>query len=244
MAASDVHAFLATHSRTPVPQPLSYLVDDVARRHGHLRIGAASAYVRCDDDAVLGEILADKRSHGLGLRRLAPTVLAAQSDPGTLLEGLRAMGYAPAAESAEGDVLITRAHARRTPPRTPPAPVPEGPPVPDGTLLGAAVKAIRAGDMAATVVRKPAAEEGRPRAGELPRTSSAETLATVQAAALTGSAVWIGYVNAEGTASQRVIAPVRVEGGFVTAFDHTADEVRTYPLHRITGVAELADDAG
>ncbi|MGN9795476.1 helicase-associated domain-containing protein [Streptomyces sp. OZ13] len=242
MAASDVHAFLAAHSRTPVPQPLSYLVDDVARRHGHLRIGAASAYVRCDDDALLGEILADKRSQGLGLRRLGPTVLAAQSDPGTLLEGLRAMGYAPAAESTEGDVVITRAHARRTPPRTPPAPVPEGPPVPDGTLLGAAVKAIRAGDMAAGVVRKPATDDDRPQAGELPRTSSAETLATVQAAALTGSAVWIGYVNAEGAASQRVIAPVRVEGGFVTAFDHTADEVRTYPLHRITGVAELADD--
>ena len=46
----------------------------------------------------------------------------------------------------------------------------------------------------------------------------------------------------EGAASQRVIAPIRVEGGFVTAYDHTADEVRTYPLHRITGVAELADD--
>ncbi|MFF3289301.1 helicase-associated domain-containing protein [Streptomyces sp. NPDC003023] len=243
-AAADLHAFLATHSRTPVPQPLSYLIDDVARRHGHLRIGAASAYVRCDDDAVLGEILADKRSQGLGLRRLAPTVLAAQADPGTLLEGLRAMGYAPAAESAQGDVLITRAHARRTPPRAAPAPVPEGPPVPDGTLLGAAVKAIRAGDMAATVVRKPADEHGRRPAGGLPRTTSAETLATVQAAALTGSAVWIGYVNAEGAASQRVIAPVRVEGGFVTAYDHTADEVRTYPLHRITGVAELADDAG
>ena len=29
---------------------------------------------------------------------------------------------------------------------------------------------------------------------------------------------------------------------FVTAYDHTADEVRTYPLHRVTGVAELADD--
>ncbi|MFJ8075547.1 helicase C-terminal domain-containing protein [Streptomyces sp. NPDC096176] len=242
-AASDLHAFLAAHSRTPVPQPLSYLIDDVARRHGHLRIGAASAYVRCDDDTLLGEILADKRSQGLGLRRLAPTVLASQADPGTLLEGLRTMGYAPAAESAEGDVLITRAHARRTPPRAAPAPVPDGPPVPDGTLLGAAVKAIRAGDLAATVVRKPAEVAGRPQGGELPRTTSAETLATVQAAALTGSAVWIGYVNAEGSASQRVIAPVRVEGGFVTAYDHTADEVRTYPLHRITGVAELADDA-
>lgn len=243
-SASDLQAFLAAHSRTPVPQPLSYLIDDMARRHGHLRIGSASAYVRCDDEAVLDEILADRRSQGLRLRRLAPTVLAAQADPTTLLDGLRAMGLAPAAESAEGDVLITRAHAHRTPPRTPPVPVPDGPPVPAPTLLGAAVRAIRAGDQAATVVRKtlPEPAEAAPARGDLPRTTSAETLATVQAAALTGSALWIGYVNAEGAASQRVIAPVRVEGGFVTAYDHTADEVRTYPLHRITGVSELADD--
>ncbi|MFF9004122.1 helicase-associated domain-containing protein [Streptomyces achromogenes] len=238
--AADLHAFLTEHSRTPVPQPLAYLIDDVARRHGHLRVGAASAYVRCDDDALLNEILADKRAAALRLRRLAPTVLAAPTDPATLLEGLRAMGYAPAAESAEGDVLIARAHAHRTPPRAAPEPVPDGPPPPDATLLAAAIRAIRAGDLAATTPRKPV---GEPLAGgELPRTSSAETLATVQAAVLTGDSLWIGYVNAEGAASQRVISPVRVEGGFVTAYDHTADEVRTYPLHRITGVAELAED--
>ncbi|MEH0628747.1 helicase C-terminal domain-containing protein [Streptomyces stelliscabiei] len=240
-SASDLHAFLTAHSRTPVPQPLAYLIDDVARRHGHLRIGAASAYVRCDDDAMLSEILADKRSQGLGLRRLAPTVLAAQTDPATLLDRLRAMGYAPAAESAEGDVLITRAHAHRTPPRTAPEPVPEGPPAPDDTLLGAAIRAIRAGDLASTAPRRTTGDPAP--AGALPRTGSAETLATMQAAVLTGEALWIGYVNAEGSASQRVIAPVRVEGGFVTAYDHTADEVRTFPLHRITGVAELADEA-
>ncbi|MGC9541728.1 helicase-associated domain-containing protein [Streptomyces sp. UG1] len=241
-SASDLHAFLAEHSRTPVPQPLAYLIDDVARKHGHLRVGAASAYVRCDDDAVLNEILADKRAAGLHLRRLAPTVLAAQADPAGLLEGLRAMGFAPAAESAEGDVLITRADAHRTPPRTAPEPVPDGPPTPDATLLAAAIRAIRAGDLASTTPRKPSATAAPVTGGELPRTTSAETLATMQAAVLTGEALWIGYVNAEGTASQRVIAPVRVEGGFVTAYDHTADEVRTYPLHRITGVAELADD--
>ncbi|MFJ8694016.1 helicase-associated domain-containing protein [Streptomyces roseolilacinus] len=241
-SAADLHAFLAAHSRTPVPQPLAYLIDDVARRHGHLRVGGASSYVRCDDDAVLGEILADKRSASLGLRRLAPTVLAAQAAPAALLEGLRSLGFAPAAESAEGDVLITRAHARRTPPRTPPAPVPDGPPSPDGTLLKAAVHAIRAGDLASTVARKEP-EAAAPRVdGSLPRTSAAETLATLQAAVLTNSAVWIGYVNADGAASQRVIAPVRVEGGYVTAYDHTADEVRTYPLHRVTGVAELAEE--
>ncbi len=238
--ATDLHAFLTEHSRTPVPQPLAYLIDDVARKHGHLRVGAASAYVRCDDDTLLNEILADKRAAALRLRRLAPTVLAAPTDPATLLEGLRAMGYAPAAESAEGDVLIARAHAHRSPPRTAPEPVPDGPPPPDTTLLAAAIRAIRAGDLAATAPRKTVGEQ--PAGGELPRTSSAETLATMQAAVLTGDSVWIGYVNAEGAASQRVIAPIRVEGGFVTAYDHTADEVRTYPLHRVTGVAELADD--
>ncbi|WP_415952302.1 helicase-associated domain-containing protein [Streptomyces sp. KLOTTS4A1] len=242
-SASDLQAFLAAHSRTPVPQPLSYLIDDVARRHGHLRIGAASAYVRCDDESVLGEIMADKRAQGLRLRRLAPTVLAAQADPGALLDGLRAMGFAPAAETAEGDVLITRALSHRTPPRTAPEPVPEGPRAPDAKLLAAAVRAIRAGDLASTAPRKPApAASAAGAAGELPRTTAAETLATMQAAVLTGDALWIGYVNAEGAASQRVIAPIRVEGGFVTGFDHTADEVRTYPLHRITGVAELADE--
>jgi hypothetical protein len=254
--ASDLHAFLAEHSRTPVPQPLAYLIDDVARRHGQLRVGAASAYVRCDDDALLREILADKRSAGLRLRALAPTVLASAADPATLLEGLRGMGYAPAAESAEGDVLITRADAHRTPPRTAPEPVPDGPPVPDATLLAAAVRAIRAGDRASTAVRRPGPDgtagsdgsgasggsAGSGASGALPRTSAAETLATMQAAVLTGDSLWIGYVNAEGTASQRVIAPVKVEGGFVTAYDHTADEVRTYPLHRVTGVVELAED--
>ncbi|MFD4787767.1 helicase-associated domain-containing protein [Streptomyces sp. NPDC058459] len=238
--AADLHAFLARHSRTPVPQPLAYLIDDVARRHGHLRVGVASAYVRCDDDAVLNEIIADKRAAALRLRRLAPTVLAAPCDPATLLEGLRALGYAPAAESARGDVLITRADARRTPPRTAPEPVPEGPPPADGVLLTAAVRAIRAGDLAATTPLK-AAGPG-PAGGDLPRTSPADTLATLQAAVMTGEAVWIGHVNADGAASQRVVAPIRVEGGFVTAYDHTADEVRTYPLHRITGVAELAED--
>ncbi|MGW5335300.1 helicase C-terminal domain-containing protein [Streptomyces bauhiniae] len=238
--AADLHAFLAQHSRTPVPQPLAYLIDDVARRHGHLRVGVASAYVRCDDDSVLNEIIADKRAAALRLRRLAPTVLAAPCDPATLLEGLRSLGYAPAAESAQGDVLITRADAHRTPPRTAPEPVPEGPPAPDSVLLTAAVRAIRAGDLAATTPLK--APGPQPAGGELPRTSPADTLATLQAAVMTGEAVWIGYVNADGAASQRVVAPIRVEGGFVTAYDHTADEVRTYPLHRITGVAELAED--
>ncbi|GAA2690279.1 helicase-associated domain-containing protein [Streptomyces aculeolatus] len=253
---AELHDFLAAHSRTPVPQPLSYLIDDVARKHGRLRIGAAGAYLRCDDDALLAEILADRRSEELRLRHLAPTVLVSPTPPDVLLARLREMGYAPAAESPDGAVPVAPGVAHRTPPRTPPAPVPDGPPAPAAALLAAAVRAVRAGGRAATApLRTPQAPQEpqaseTPRApqalhapGGLPRTPSAETLAVLQAAVLGNAAVWIGYVNADGAASQRVIAPVRVEGGYVTAYDHTADEVRTYPLHRITGAAELADEA-
>ena len=252
-SAADLHAFLEQHSRTPVPQPLSYLVDDVARRHGVLRVGAASSYLRCDDPALLAEVLADRRSVDLRLRLLAPTVLASQTAPETLLATLRTMGYAPAAESADGDMLITRPDSHRTPPRAAPAPVPDGPPAPDDALLGAAVKAIRAGDRAATAVRRetvtgPAATPhqigpARVDTRQLPRTAAADTLAALQTAVLLGERMWIGYVNAEGLASQRVIDPVKVEGGFVTAFDHHSDALKTFALHRITGVAELDDSA-
>ncbi|MFI5531441.1 helicase C-terminal domain-containing protein [Kitasatospora sp. NPDC051853] len=249
--ANDLHAFLTQHSRTPVPQPLSYLIDDVARRHGVLRVGGASSYLRCDDPGLLAEVLADRRAGELRLRLLAPTVLAAQAGPETLLSVLRSMGYAPTAESAEGDVLLTHPDSHRTPPRSAPVPVPDGPPTPDEVLLTAAVRAVRAGDLAATAVRRetvagPAA--GQPQTGpartdlrQLPRTAAADTLAALQTAVLLGERMWIGYVNAEGLASQRVVDPVKVEGGYVTVYDHLSDEVRTFALHRITGVAELAD---
>ncbi|MBB1255080.1 helicase-associated domain-containing protein, partial [Streptomyces sp. OF3] len=155
--AAELHNFLAAHSRTPVPQPLAYLVDDVARKHGRLRVGAASAYVRCEDDALLNEVLADRRSEPLRLRLLAPTVLAAQAEPAVLLARLREMGYAPAAESATGEVVLAGPAGHRTPPRSAPEPVPDGPPRPDARLLTAAVRAIRAGDLAATTPHRPKA---------------------------------------------------------------------------------------
>ena len=75
-AADDLHALFRRRSRTPVPQALTYLIDDVARRHGGLRAGSAGAYLRSDDEALLAEVLADRRLAALSLRRLAPTVLA------------------------------------------------------------------------------------------------------------------------------------------------------------------------
>src|SRR5262249_56988572 len=59
-SAADLHALLARRSRTPVPQTLSYLIDDLARRHGGLRVGTAGSYIRSDDEALIAEVLADR----------------------------------------------------------------------------------------------------------------------------------------------------------------------------------------
>ena len=76
----------------------------------------------------------------------------------------------------------------------------------------------------------------------MPSTSSARTLIALQEAARDGRPLWIGYVNAQGRASQRVVEPMSVDGGYLRAFDHLRDEVRTFAVHRITGVAELVEE--
>ncbi len=225
--AVDVTDLLASTSRTPVPQPLAYLVDDVARRHGRMRVGAAAAFVRADDESVLTELLSDKRASALRLRRLAPTVLSAQSAPEVVLERLREMGYAPAAEGTDGAVVVRRPESRRTSARPPATITSVGPPPPAPALLAAAVTALRAGDRASTVTLS------RP---------AADMLAILGDAAAAGESLWIGYVDAEGRGTQRVIDPVAVEGGQVSAYDHLRGAMRSFAVHRITGVSPVSDE--
>ena len=94
-SAGDVHDWLARHSVTPVPQPLHYLVDDVARRHGGVRIGPALSYVRLEDEAQAAALLARPDAADAGLRAIAPTVLVAAVEEEELLALLREAGHAP-----------------------------------------------------------------------------------------------------------------------------------------------------
>lgn len=234
-SADDLVTMLEKHSTTPVPQPLRYLVSDVARRHGRIRVGTASAYVRCDDPSVLDEMMADKRAVPLRLRRLAPTVVASRSSRAVVVDSLRAIGYAPVAESSEGDVLVTRADARRTerPPASRPGPGPSGP---DPDLVAAAVRAMRAGDDAHRARRHPVAAPD----GQVPRSPSTSTITALQEAIRQGSRVWIGYLDSQGHATSRILEPARMEGGYLTAYDETRAALHRFALHRITGVADVS----
>ena len=77
--AIELHDFLGSVSRTPVPQPLTYLVDDTARTFGSVRVGHAEAFLRADDETALTELLHHPKASALGLRRLAPTVLVSSA---------------------------------------------------------------------------------------------------------------------------------------------------------------------
>ncbi|MEU6430229.1 helicase-associated domain-containing protein [Microbispora sp. NPDC046973] len=228
-SADDLLAVLERHSATPVPQPLRYLVTDVARRHGRIRVGTASAYIRCDDPALLDEVLADKRAHLLRLRRLAPTVLASKTSRAALVDSLRAMGYAPVAESLEGDVVVARADARRTEGQL--AARVAASTAPDPEVLAAAVRAMRAGDSRRRPVEAPE--------GQVPRSPATATITALQEAIRQGSRVWIGYLDSQGHATSRILEPARMEGGYLTAYDETRATVHRFALHRITGIAEI-----
>ncbi|GAA3151380.1 helicase C-terminal domain-containing protein [Nonomuraea roseoviolacea] len=233
--ADELLAALERHSATPVPQALSYLVADVARRHGRIRVGTAGAYIRCDDPALLDQITADRRSASLRLRRLAPTVIASRTSRAALVDSLRAMGYAPVAESLDGDVIVSRLDGRRSegPAQTRSVPASNGL---DPEVAAAAVRALRAGDAAHLARREPVAAPD----GAIPRGPATSTITALQDAIKQGVRVWIGYLDSQGNATSRILEPARMEGGYLTAYDETRAAVHRFALHRITGVAGLS----
>jgi Helicase conserved C-terminal domain len=99
--AEDVLEFLRRHSSTPLSQALEYLVADVARRHGRLRVGGATTYLRGDPAMVAGAVRS-AAGRRLGLRELAPGVAVTGRSQRELLAALRKAGEAPLAEEPDG----------------------------------------------------------------------------------------------------------------------------------------------
>jgi hypothetical protein len=239
-AAGDLHALLRRRSRTPVPQALTYLVDDVARRHGGLRAGTAGAYLRSDDEALVAEVLADRRLAGLGLRRLAPGVLVSPTGLHRLLGALRENGYAPVAEDATGAAVLMRPKTRRAPAR---------PPVPtrrtDDPLAQVRLSPPRVAGIVEQIRRGEATARAARRAPVILRASNGgggaqaaqahtEAMAVLQQAVRDRVRVWVGYVDAHGSTASRLVRPVSIGAGYLRAEDERTEMLHTFALHRIT----------
>ncbi len=253
--ATDVRALFRRRSRTPVPQTLEYLVDDVARRHGGLRVGTAGAYLRSEDEALINEVFADKRLSALSLRRLALTILATPHSTHRLLEVLRDAGYAPVLEDATGAAVLTRPKSARAPARPPPrggrpASLAGGDhrgsvemPILHGPRLAGVVEQVRQGDRLARAARRsPLSRTQVNDEGEPVAASQAHilALAVLQQAMRDRARVWVGYVDAHGSTASRLVRPVSMGGGYLRAEDDRSETLHTFALHRITSA--LPDD--
>jgi hypothetical protein len=218
--ASELHALFRRHSRTPVPQGLTYLIDDVARRHGQLRVGIATSFVRCEDPALLAQAVAVPAAEQLELRLLAPTVAVSQAPIGEVLATLRGAGFVPAAEDSSGTIVDIRARGARVP-APPPRRLHRSATSPTSQTLGAIV----------AVLRKVAAAPF-----DKIRVDPAFAITQLQQAARDQTSVVIGYVDPAGVATQRVVAPVNVRGVQLTAYDPASGRMREFAIHRVTSV--------
>ncbi len=225
-SAVELHTFVDEVSRTPVPQPLTYLIDDTARTYGTIRVGHAEAFVRADDEAALTELLLHPQASTLGLRRLAPTVLVSSAPLDVLLPRLRELGAAPAVEAPDGSVHIARPDVLRA--RTPQSRGMSERATRESAGVARVVAAVRAGDRA--VAERPSSA---------PTLTPSDSMTALRQAVAKGSTVLIGYVDNHGTSTERIVDPLGLEGGRLTAHDHRSEEVRTFAVHRITVVSPV-----
>ncbi len=218
--AEGLQRFFEQYSKTPVPQGLNYLINDVARRHGQLRVGMAASFVRCDDPALLSHAVSAPAMTGLGARLLAPTVAVSQAPIAEVLAALRTSGFAPAAEDTSGAIVDLRRRGARVP-------------------VNPVRRAVRGlskpnPESLATVVSVLRRVESAPLGGA--RVDPAVAIALLHQAAILGTDVLIGYVDAAGVATQRVVRPLAVHGGRLTAWDPAQGRPREFAVHRVTSV--------
>jgi len=221
----QIKDFLKKTSKTPVPQPLEYLINDVAKRHGRLRVGMAQTYIRCEDEGLLTQILHDKKLESLRFRKLAPQVLICDFEASDVIATLREASYLPAAENASG-ILISAPAIRRAKSRPKPPRIISETSAPSEIVIKAAVRTLRTGEKASS---------HKPR--EVPRTTANETLDLLHQFIEEQASLTLGYADTNGGVSNRLIDPISISLGTLIARDHATGEMQSFRIPRITGVS-------
>jgi hypothetical protein len=221
-------------------------VEDTASRHGRLRIGVAASFIQSDDEAAVLELASESKASGLGLVRIAPTVLISTAPPRETAQVLRSLGLSPSVEESEPSLLRLRrttpvpASARPvyTAPRTAPAeaemdaqlavlrhlkPSTAGGQDGQGTVAGSG--AASASSVAPSVFPSGSGE-----------TATQLGLETLQRAIRLKQTVSMNVVDGGGNANLETVVPLSVSGGRVRVFDPARETERVVSIHRIIDI--------
>lgn len=260
-AGDDLLARLAAVARGAVPQPLTYLVRDVARRHGHLAVAPVTCVVVGEDPALLAEVAAHRALRSLAPRLLAPTVLASALPVGESVRALREAGYLPVERDSDGQVVLTGRAALATDSPQPrrgkrtPAARSGAPPVRDletlaAALLAAPAKATPAKSTAKGAAKNPAtgnadvraalvAEEERAQLRRACGNLSDDDIALLEHAEETGGKIRIEYVDQRRRYSERVVSSCVLLPPYLEAWCHLRQDERAFLLDSIQSVSRV-----
>lgn len=224
--AEEVLGTLESHSDVPVPQSVAYLINDIAARHGRVRVGKASAYLSADDPAAIAAVMA-AMGGSAPVYRVSDTVLVTEGDPAALLAAARAAGFpALAADGSTAGVQVA-------PPPQPPAVVAAG--VPAARIAAAADVLLAGGAPLAGVLERDVPE--------VERMHSAQVQAVLARASARGQRVWVRYADNAGSTSTRLVTVVTLGGGALEGVDLGRGRLHKFALSRIAGVI-VDDEAG
>ncbi|WP_026553680.1 helicase-associated domain-containing protein [Arthrobacter sp. 35W] len=232
---ADIAAFLSKHSATPVPQPLDYLVRDTAARHGHLKVGAASSFVICEDESLLAGLPGQPAFAALGLRLLAPTAAVSTASVQVLAAALAAAGLAPAMLDPADNVLSVRRRAVALPP---PGLAPyerpgsgQGPGGTDSDAEASDGADSDSVDAALALLRSRPAWQ--PHGAEA---APALVLETLGQAIRRRRMVRMSVVDSSGNTEELAVLPLSLSGGRVRTYDEQGERERVFSIHRIMDV--------
>lgn len=262
-SADEVLTALASHSPVPIPQPLEYLVRDAARRHGSVRVGNASSYVRSDDVGALATMVEDQSLTYLGLRLLAPTVLIANAPGPEVHAALRGAGLSPVVEAADGSIVTLATNLKRTrtavrpawlAPGRRPRPVRPDPRLAESSDETQEQRTERARRVAARLLARaqapgvsagsefsPGADQGvagygGPTTDRHTITAPGDVVAILHEAVQTKTEVDVELIGSRGVPEVRRLKPQRLDAGRLRAIDLAREAEITVAVHRIASV--------
>lgn len=228
LSADELVEALERFTPGPLPSTLTVLIDDVARRHGAVRVRGVSSLLRAPDPAVAAGLIANARLRDLDLAEAAPGVLASTAPPGRVLRELREAGLAPVLEDAGGRLLLAPGAAGGARRGAPPESHRPG--------TGGPVRRRRptAGDLAAHVGRMRAGE--RERAGAPAATDPVHVLALLRQARAARTRLRLRLAAGDGGVQERTVRVLAVESGRARLADLDRETELTAALHRIVSV--------
>ncbi|MGH3612671.1 MAG: helicase-associated domain-containing protein [Pseudonocardia sp.] len=226
--ADELRDDLVAISGRDLPQPLDYLITDVARRHASVRVRGSRSCVTGAEPEIT-EILHTRSLHALQLSRLAPTVLTSPFELDVVLAQLRKAGFSPMPEDADGMVIVAERKVGTVE-------APRG-----RTRKSRERPRASAADLAARLL---ASGTGSARTESVTRVRLAKLAPHLDAAEVAlladaldhGRDVRIRYRNKEGDRTVREIAPQELCGQWVSSWCHLRSGEREFAVAGIEAV--------